>query len=144
MTQGIEYKDLIVNRPSVFLTKCAIWAAMIGIGWLLVDMQPWWAQFIGVTLVAMAFAHGIELAHQALHGTGTGNRRLDMKLGFVLGLPLLISIHHYQDRHLHHHQHVGTLDDTGVQMRLQVANRYYQMLTDVFVSAGSRLVEVAG
>jgi len=35
-----------------------------------------------------------------------------MKLGFLLGLPLLVSVSHYQDRHLHHHRYVGTPDDS--------------------------------
>lgn len=112
MNQGTDYKDLVANRPMVFLAKCAVWALMIAAGTALAGMQFWWMKAAGVLLVAMAFAHGIELEHQALHSTGTGSRGLDRTLGFVLGLPLLISFHHYQDRHLHHHQHVGTDDDS--------------------------------
>lgn len=112
MNHGIEYKDLIVNRPFVYLAKCAVWAALIASGAYLAGTQSWWMRALGVIVVAMAIAHGIELEHQALHGIGTGRRSLDRKLGFVLGLPLLISVHHYQDRHLHHHQHVGTADDS--------------------------------
>ncbi|MBA2673727.1 fatty acid desaturase [Ramlibacter sp.] len=96
----------------VFLAKCAVWAGMIAAGVALAQTQFWWAKAFGVLLVAMAFAHGIELEHQALHSTGTGSRALDRALGFTLGVPLLISFHHYQDRHLHHHQHVGTDDDS--------------------------------
>ncbi len=112
MNQGFEYKDLVANKPMVFLAKCAVWAGMIGAGVALAQTQFWWAKAFGVLLVAMAFAHGIELEHQALHSTGTGSRALDRALGFTLGVPLLISFHHYQDRHLHHHQHVGTDDDS--------------------------------
>jgi fatty acid desaturase len=112
MNHEIECKDLIINRPTVFIAKCLVWALMITVGVALLSMQPWWIKAAGVVLSAMAFAHGIELQHQALHSTGTGNRRLDRMLGLLLGLPLLISFHHYQDRHLHHHQHVGSEDDS--------------------------------
>lgn len=112
MNHEIEYKDLVVNRPWVYLAKCLVWGVMIALGVCLAGTQFWWLQALGVIVVAIAIAHGIELEHQALHGIGTGRRWLDTKLGFVLGLPLLISVHHYQDRHLHHHQHVGTADDS--------------------------------
>ena len=112
MNHEIEYKDLIISRPFLFLGKCIVWAGMIIAGVVLVGMPVWWAQGAGMLLVAMAIAHGIELEHQALHATGIGKRWLDMTLRFVLGLPLLISPHHYQDRHLYHHQHVGTPKDS--------------------------------
>lgn len=109
---AFEYKDLVRNRPQIFILKFAIWASAIGLGIYLVSLGRWYTQGVGVILVALMFAHGVELEHQALHGTGTGKRWLDMKLGFILGLPLLISVSHYRDRHLHHHQHVGTDDDS--------------------------------
>ncbi|MGM9515878.1 fatty acid desaturase family protein [Roseateles sp. DB2] len=111
MNHDIDYKDLIVNRPFVFLAKFGVWAGLIAAGFHLAGAQQWWVQMLGVTLAALGFAHGVELQHQALHGIGTGNRSFDMKLGFLLGLPLLISVNHYRDRHLHHHQHVGMEDD---------------------------------
>lgn len=111
-SQKIEYKDLISNNPLTFILKFSLWVCMIILGIYFVDMPSYWVQVLGVIIVAMMFAHGVELEHQALHSTGTGNRWLDMKLGFILGLPLLISVCHYQDRHLHHHQHVGMPDDS--------------------------------
>lgn len=111
-TLEVEYKDLVVNRPAIFVAKVAVWSGMIIAGMLLADQDHWFAKAAGVILVGMAIAHGVELEHQALHGTGTGNRSIDMTLGFFLGLPLLISVAHYRDRHLHHHQHVGTADDS--------------------------------
>lgn len=107
-----EYRDLLEKRPHVFIFKFAVWAITIALGTYLVSLPNWYTQWVGVILVALMFAHGVELEHQALHGTGTGKRWLDMKLGFILGLPLLISVSHYRDRHLHHHQHVGTDDDS--------------------------------
>lgn len=112
MHPKIEHRDLIHPNPLVFMGKLSIWAGGILLGIVLAALPSWWSQTIGVALVALMFAHGIELEHQALHCTGTGKRRLDMALGFILGLPLLISVSHYQDRHLHHHQHVGTPDDS--------------------------------
>jgi fatty acid desaturase len=92
--------------------KCLVWLLLIVAGALLTLCSPAWTKLLGTALVAIAFAHGIELQHQALHSTGTGNRAVEATLGFFLGLPLFISYHHYRDRHLHHHQHVGTADDS--------------------------------
>lgn len=107
-----EYKKLIRHRPIIFYLKFMIWAALICMGFYFLAKPSFMGKFAGITIISMMFAHGIELEHQALHHTATGNRKIDMALGFILGLPLLISISHYRDKHLHHHQHVGTADDS--------------------------------
>lgn len=112
IVQASEYRDLIIKRPWLFVAKVVLWMLMIAGGWKLAYAGPTWAAVGGVVLMALAFAHGVELQHQALHGTGTRNRPLDMILGFVLGLPLLVSVWHYRDRHMHHHRHVGTSQDS--------------------------------
>ena len=88
------------------------WVTMIGIGALLTvqsDVAFWIA---GIILMGLAFAHGVELSHQALHNTAFVNLRLNEVVGLVLGLPMLVSFYEYKHLHLRHHAKVGTMDDS--------------------------------
>lgn len=69
------------------------------------------AQMPFQVLLGLAIAHGVELQHQVLHSLGIKNRRAQRALGFLLGLPMLVSFSAYQDAHLRHHRLVGTKDD---------------------------------
>jgi len=62
-------------------------------------------------LLGAAFAHGVELQHQALHQTGFKSRKLNRLAGFTLGIPMLVSYSAYQDSHLFHHRALGTPED---------------------------------
>lgn len=105
------YEDLISSKPQIFLFKFALWVLALGVGAYLVNSESPYFRLLGSITLALMFVHGVELQHQALHGTGAGRRSLDMALGRLLGFPLLISVHHYRDRHLHHHRHVGGAED---------------------------------
>jgi fatty acid desaturase len=61
--------------------------------------------------LAAMFAHGVELAHQALHRTGFGTARFDRMAGVVLCVPALVSFSLYQFLHLRHHKKNGAQDD---------------------------------
>lgn len=62
-------------------------------------------------LLGAAFAHGIELQHQALHQTGFKSRKVNRLAGIALGIPMLVSYSAYQDSHLFHHRALGTPED---------------------------------
>ncbi len=94
-----------------FLIKLIIYLIMIGTAvyiTLLSDLP----YFLGLILIGVTFAHGVELQHQALHGSGFSNTILNRAIGFLLGLPMLVSFSAYQYSHLLHHDKVGTKDDT--------------------------------
>lgn len=98
------------SRPSgvSFGLKLAVYLMLIAHGvWF--ALSTWWpCQAIGVTTIGLMFAHGVELQHQALHQQGFRSRRLNTLFGVLLGLPMLVSFHAYQDSHLRHHRLLGT------------------------------------
>ena len=66
---------------------------------------------IGIVLFGLMSAHGVELQHQALHGTAFTSRVANRLVGFVLGLPMFVSYSAYRDAHLWHHRFLGSLKD---------------------------------
>lgn len=66
-----------------------------------------------VVIVGMGvvFAHGLELQHEALHGNLFQSARANRVLGFLFGLPMLVSYTHYRSYHFHHHRAVGSKHD---------------------------------
>lgn len=63
-------------------------------------------------LLGAAFAHGVELQHQALHLSGFRSAKVSRTVGVFLGMPMLVSFSSYQDSHLFHHQQLGTPNDS--------------------------------
>lgn len=104
--------DLIGNQPIIYLMKILIWGICLFSGIFLSFCHDLRLQIFGAFFASIMMAHGIELQHQALHENGFNNRLLNRVVGFFLGLPLLISYSHYKDRHIHHHQYVGTDQDS--------------------------------
>ena len=109
----LEADATLLRRSSaLFFFKLCVWSALLLGGGYLAMFVPGWSKALGFVLLALGIAHGVELQHQALHHTGFRSVALNRGVGFLLGLPILISFSHYRDRHLHHHKHVGTDDDS--------------------------------
>lgn len=105
-----DVKRLSGARQGVFATKVLLWAGALALATVLLLTGGTWV-LLGALLAGLFFAHGNELQHQALHGVGFPSRGLNRAVGFLLGLPMLVSYSHYRDRHLHHHRYVGTEKD---------------------------------
>jgi hypothetical protein len=69
-------------------------------------------QLKGQFMLAVMFAHAVELQYQMLHGTGIRAPRWARRVGTVLGAPLLVSYTPYRVLHLRHHRFLGTDQDT--------------------------------
>jgi fatty acid desaturase len=127
-------KDILGISNTVFLAKVLIWALLLAISVSLFLDPAWWKQAIGAMLGALMITHGVELQHQALHRTGFTSSAANRIIGFLLGLPLLISYAHYRDLHLHHHQHVGTaLDSEFFQYSKENNDRAISFLLNLFM-----------
>ncbi|WP_206453493.1 fatty acid desaturase family protein [Aurantimonas marina] len=61
--------------------------------------------------LAVLYAHGLELQHEALHGIFLSGETANRLAGSLLGAPMLASFTDTRIRHLHHHRHVGTPAD---------------------------------
>jgi fatty acid desaturase len=68
-------------------------------------------QVLCVIMLGVAYAHGVELQHEALHGNLFANPVLNRVIGFLTGAPMLVSYTQYRAYHLHHHRCVGTSKD---------------------------------
>lgn len=115
MKNGINFKnhkDLSGVSNLFFSLKVFAWISLLTLGLFLIANESIYWTLLGYLLAAAMMAHGVELQHQALHNTGFSKKRLNHSVGFFLGLPLLISYSHYRDRHLHHHNYVGTEQDS--------------------------------
>nr|WP_231936047.1 fatty acid desaturase [Burkholderia sp. Bp7605] len=101
------------SRPSgiAFGLKLAVYATLIVHGAMFALSPHVVLKVLGVVLLGVMFAHGVELQHQALHYQGFRNKRFNIVSGVLLGLPMLVSFHAYQDSHLRHHRLLGTPDN---------------------------------
>src|ERR1700761_40129 len=91
----------IKNRPlkwtTIFVLKISTWA--IWMGGCLYGLCA--VHSLGVTLalqvlLGAAYAHGVELQHQALHQSGFQSHAASRLFGILLGLPMLVSYSSYQ------------------------------------------------
>ncbi|WLG85671.1 fatty acid desaturase [Pseudomonas cucumis] len=107
-----DFKNNRGKWVALYFSKVFIWGAWIAacVYGILV------AQSTSVTvmlqlLLGAAFAHGVELQHQALHQSGFRSRRANRYVGILLGLPMFVSYSSYQDSHLFHHKALGKPED---------------------------------
>lgn len=102
----------IANRlEQSFILKLMLMVTIVATGATLVNIEPWFSHFLGTILIGVMFAHALELQHQCLHYQGFESKALNRFIGFVLGLPMLVSFSHYRFKHLHHHRHLGRKTD---------------------------------
>ncbi len=64
-----------------------------------------------VVMLGVAYMHGVELQHEALHGNLFKSPAMNRLVGRLTGLPMLVSYTHYRSYHFHHHKCVGTSRD---------------------------------
>jgi fatty acid desaturase len=95
-----------------FEVRLALFAVLTAAGAAAALLTAGWARLPGQLLLGVMFAHGLELQHQCLHGTGLGSAAGNRWMGRLVGAPMLVSYSHYRARHLRHHRYLGTDRDT--------------------------------
>lgn len=83
-------------------------------GWLVLSAESFLLMLFGQFMLGVAFAHGLELQHQALHHCLFKGEKANRYFGMLVGLPMLNSYKHYQAQHLHHHKYLGTKYDQEI------------------------------
>lgn len=144
-----------IPMGEVFAFKTAIFLALTAAGVVCtLGLTGSWT-LVGQVILGMAFAHGVELEHQALHHTGFASKAWNRRWGFLFGLPMLVSFSAYQVSHLRHHQLVGTPQDKeffdyGDRQRLSLLSvithlfmlkHYPQFLQNVWTAMSGREFE---
>jgi fatty acid desaturase len=111
---GILFRRIRVTRrdQNVFLFKLGV-ALVIGaaaVTLILSGGLP--SQVAGILILGALYTHMVELQHQCLHHSAFTTAKPHRIVGVPLGLPLLVSYSHYRVRHLQHHRHLGTPQDS--------------------------------
>jgi fatty acid desaturase len=101
-------KEWLHIHPWVMVLKLLIFTSLLAIGCVGVLSGYVVGAVLGTLLLGAMFAHGVELTHQFLHGTGFRNRTANRVAGFLCALPMLVSHAHYRALHLAHHRNLGT------------------------------------
>ncbi|MFG1796536.1 fatty acid desaturase family protein [Nocardia sp. NPDC049149] len=96
----------------VYLAKLALLAVLTALGVVLALRPEPLFLIVGVLLLAAMYTHAVELQHQALHHSAFRASWPHRLVGVPLGLPMLVVYTHYRIRHLQHHRHLGTPQDT--------------------------------
>lgn len=105
-------KEWLRINPWVMVMKLLIFSSLLAIGCVGVLSGYLAGAVLGTLLLGAMFAHGVELTHQFLHGTGFRNRTANRVAGFLCALPMLVSHAHYRAMHLAHHRDLGTPANT--------------------------------
>jgi fatty acid desaturase len=103
----IDKAWLRVN-PWVMVRRLAVFALLLGTGYAAILSRHLLGSVVGTLVVGAMYAHGVELTHQFLHGTGFRNRAANRMFGFLCALPMFVSHSHYRALHLAHHRNLGT------------------------------------
>jgi fatty acid desaturase len=98
-------------RPWAFGFKISVWFGLSAFAVFGIALADGVVKLPFQILLAAMFAHGVELAHQALHRTGFGVAKFERIAGVVLCIPTLISFSLYQFLHLRHHKTNGAPND---------------------------------
>lgn len=103
--------EFSIISPQAFILKLIILCSLVTVvGWMIIS-APGLGAIPTQMILGVLFAHAVELQHQCLHNTAFHSRRLNRFIGFVLGVPMLVSYAHYCARHLEHHKWLGTSHD---------------------------------
>jgi len=100
--------EIFQRRPGVFCWKLFIGAAVFALGAWLALLPGFAGQALGVLLMGLMGAHFIELQHECLHNHAFATNIANRLAGALLGLPMLVSHSHYQQRHFDHHRLCGS------------------------------------
>ncbi len=108
---GMQLTELSRVRSGPFVWRVLLYYGLMALFIWAVLRAPGVFPWLAVCGLGLLYAHGVELQHQALHNTALPSRFLNRWVGFLLGLPMLVSVSDYQYSHLRHHRLLGTNDD---------------------------------
>ncbi len=96
----------------IFVGKLTAVLLLIIAGGALALQANVFAMITGFIVLGAVYTHAVELQHQCLHHSAFTKAQPHRPVGFLLGLPMLVSYSHYRVRHLQHHKYLGTPQDS--------------------------------
>lgn len=108
-SQNIEVpRHLLRKRTPLFCARIVLAMLIIaGSSACIMTANPL-LMTIGIIVQGAMYVHLIELQHSVLHLHAFSNHRINRLIGFLLGLPMMISFSDFQYKHLRHHKYLGT------------------------------------
>lgn len=99
---------LFEKRTTLFCLRIALaLAIMTGAAACMLSGSPW-LFMLGLIVQGAMYVHLIEFQHSVLHLQVFESHRVTRVVGFLLGLPMMISFSDFQYKHLRHHKFLGT------------------------------------
>jgi fatty acid desaturase len=108
---GMDLGEYSAVRVWPFLSRVLLYLALVAVCIAVIALTGPLPSILASLVLGLIYAHGVELQHQALHNTGFASKGWNRFVGFLLGLPMLVSFSDYQHSHLRHHRLLGTADD---------------------------------
>jgi len=107
----MDLRDMSRVKSTPFVVRLLICTGLMGASaWLILKFGGIFG-LLGTVVLGLMYAHAVELQHQALHNTGLPSKTLSRVVGFLLGLPMLVSYSDYQYHHFQHHRLLGTSEN---------------------------------
>jgi fatty acid desaturase len=100
--------ELHRKRSPLFCVRIALAATIMSLASAGMMSGSFFLFSIGLIVQGAMYVHLIELQHALLHHQVFNSAALSRAIGFVLGIPMLISYSDFQYNHLQHHRHLGT------------------------------------
>jgi fatty acid desaturase len=104
----IDLSKLTEIRQGSFLVKLLIMTSILIGSITIILCNQGIASFIAMIFLGLMYAHALVLQHSCLHNTALRTKQSNRIVGFLLGLPMLVSYSDYQVRHFKHHKMLGT------------------------------------
>src|SRR5579883_2658756 len=104
--------ELLRKRPRLFCLRIGIASAIIAATSTCMMSGSVLLFALGAAVQGAMYVHLIELQHSILHRQVFESSKINRILGFLLGLPMLISYSDFQYKHLKHHKYLGTMRNT--------------------------------
>ncbi|WP_199315478.1 MULTISPECIES: fatty acid desaturase [Oscillatoriales] len=107
----LELSKLTEIRQNLFLVRLLVLACLIAAIISVILIAQGIVSWVAMFLLGLMYAHAAVLEHRCVHNTAFHSKGWNRVVGFLLGLPMLVSYSDYQDSHLRHHRLLGTPED---------------------------------
>ena len=110
----------------------------IGSGIIAIQTQGIWADIICACIGGIGLGGLAVLVHESSHSLFT-HKRIDRWIGFLCGLPILVSANTYKLLHMNHHKFVRTEDDPDDIENMPVSSHWLPIFYILILFVGAYL-----